>query len=176
MLQICSTPTQVFGRVWNKAGFLAGEPTEHPPHTTHTTQLGCMSINVPTQTARGKRRSPKSHRHAAELSNVNCCGMRHTHARASWCGRLGCVWHGSLKAHASLYVTHAALSTRALHTALAATKTSIYHCPAAAFCCLRPRCRDFMLPLDDIHARPVLGWRVRLQSKRHPMMVATALQ
>ena len=167
--------TQVFGWIWNKAGFLDGGPTEHSPHTTHTTQCACMSINVPTQKHPASSEGRKGNRHAAELSNVNRCGMRHTHARASWCGRLGCVWHGSLKAHASLYVTHAALSTRALHTALTATKTSIYHCPAAAFCCLRPRCRDFMLPLDDIHARPVLGWRVHLQSKRHPMMVATAL-
>ena len=94
--------TQVFGWIWNKAGFLDGGPTEHSPHTTHTTQCACMSINVPMQTHPASGEGRKGNRHAAELSNVNCCGMRHTHARASWCGRLGCVWHGSLKAHASV--------------------------------------------------------------------------
>jgi hypothetical protein len=57
-----------------------------------------------------------------------------------------------------------------------ATETSICHYPAAAFCWLRPFCRAFVLPLVDMHACPVLGWRAHLQSKQHPMMVATVLQ
>ena len=67
--------TQVFGWIWNKAGFLAGEParlaqdlclvvcsghsTELPPHTTHTNQCPCMPTSAPTHTARGMRRRPK---------------------------------------------------------------------------------------------------------------------
>ena len=69
VLQICSTPTQVFGRVWNKAGFLAGGParraqdlclvvcnaycTEPPPHATHTNQCACMPTMLPMSSAAG---------------------------------------------------------------------------------------------------------------------------
>jgi hypothetical protein len=97
--------TQVFGRVWNKAGFLAGGParlahdsclvvcnahsTEHLPHITHTTQCACMSTNEPTKTPCGKRRRPKMQpgmqrnfeRHLMRCAPrpctpVNCCWRR----------------------------------------------------------------------------------------------------